>query len=366
VANVNILGMLNSSDSDYVKLHTYGQGVIYDALTQILGNHNNDVAEARTLFVSMTTWMFQDVYKLEGYGRLQRRGVQSRPGEVKAAGEWTVGYPLEDFGAAIGISTVDWAYMDAREFNRHVGTVLTQDLNTHRFEILKAYFNNTARAFIDLGKHFPDTTVQPLANGDSVLYPPVVGSEVPSTSNNYLGVPAAATTITDANNPIPAMVNQLEQRFGTPTGGSDIVIFCNNAQTLGIQGLAGFTTVPNRFVTYGDLTNLVVTGGIPIRMGRVLGETNSALIVEWRWIPAGYLLGIHAGAPPALALRTDPPDTGLTTGLQMKAQDEEFPFLDYAWTDRFGYGVANRLNGVVMDLTAAGGASTYSIPVGFT
>ena len=366
MANVNILGMLNSADSDYVKLHTFGQGLIYDGLQQILGNHNDDVAEARRLFVGMDTWVFQDIYKLAGYGRLQRRGVQSRPGEVKASGEWTVGYPLEDFGAAIGISTVDWAYMDAREFNRHTETVLTQDMNTHRFEILRCYFNNTARPFVDPGGHFPATTVQPLANGDAVIYPPVVGSEVPSSANNYLGVPAAATAITDANNPIPAMVAKLEERFGTPTGGSDIVIFCNNAQTLGIQGLAGFTTVANRFVTYGDLVNLVVTGGIPIRMGRILGETNSALIVEWRWIPPGYLLGIHAGAPPALALRHDPPDTGLTTGLQIKAADVEFPFLDYAWTDRFGYGVANRLNGVVTDLTAAGGANTYSIPAGYT
>lgn len=366
MANVNILGMLNSADSDYTKLHTYGQGVIYNALTQILGDHNDDVAEARQLFVSMTTWNYQDIYKLEGYGRLQRRGVQSRPGEVKASGEWTVGYPLEDFGAAIGISTVDWAYMDAREFNRHVGTVLTQDLNTHRYEILRAFFNNTARTFTDLGGHFPTTTVQPLANGDAVLYPPVVGSEVPSAANNYLGVAATATTITDANNPIPAMVNKLEERFGTPTGGSDIVIFCNNAQSLGIQGLAGFNTVPNRFVSYGVNVSLVETAGIPIRMGRVLGAANSALIVEWRWIPAGYLLGIHAGAPSALAIRSDPPDTGLSLGLKMAAADLEFPFLDYAWTDRFGYGVANRLNGVVMDLTAAGGAGIYTIPAGFT
>lgn len=360
MANVNILGAINAADSDYVKLHTFGQGVIYDGLQQILGDHNADMEQAQALFVESDAWHYQDLYKLPGFGRLQRRGVQSRPGEVKAGGEWTVGYPLEDFGAGIAISDVDWAYMDAREFNRHVATVIEQDINTRRFELLRALFNNTARAFTD--KHFGATTVQPLANNDAVVYPPSVGSEAPSTGNHYIGTAADWTTVSNTTNPIPLIVNKLEDRFGTPTGGSDIVVFVNNAQTAGIQGLAGFSTVPNRFVSYGNNVSLVETAGIPITMGRVLGESDAALIVEWRWIPAGYAIGLHMGAPKPLVRRVDPPETGLATGLQLVAEDRDYPFLSYSWRDRFGYGVGNRLNGVVVDLTAAGGANTYSIP----
>jgi hypothetical protein len=41
------------------------------------------------------------------------------------------------------------------------------------------------------------------------------------------------------------------------------------------------------------------------------------------------------------------------------------PFIDYEWSNRYGFGCGNRLNGIVMDLTAAGGASTYTIPTAY-
>lgn len=363
MSNVNILGAIGAQDDDYVKLHTFGQGVIYNGLENILGNHNGDLAEAEGLFIERPTFHHTDNYKLPGTGRLQRRSNSSRTGEVKRGGSWDVAFPLEDFGASIAINRIRWAYMDARTFNAHVNTVLVQDTNTRRFEMLRAMFNNTARTFID--EDWGSLTVQPLANSDGTLYPPVVGSEVNATQNNYLGVATAATTFTDSNNPIPTLVNQLEQMFGTPTGGSDIVVFMNNAQTASAQGLSGFDTIPNRFVTYGDNVSLVMLGDVPLRLGRCLGESDSALLVEWRWIPAGYMLAVHMGAPKPLMKRVDPPETGLTTGLQMVPTDYDAPFMDYEWCNRFGLGVGNRLNGVVIDLTASGGANTYSIPAAY-
>lgn len=362
MANVNILGAIGVDGSDYQKIHTFGQEVVYDALMQILGDHNDDKASVIPLFVEGDTWKFQDIYKLPGQGRMQRRASQTRAGEIHATGEWTVGFPLEDFGANVAMSDIDWGYMDVREFNRYVQTIINQNWNTHRDEILKALFNNTARPFKDLGGHFPDTTVQPLANGDSVLYPAAVGSELNSAANNYLGVAASAIAFTNTNNPIPAMVEALRSRFGTPTSGSDIVVFMNNAQTPFAQGLAGFNLVPNRFVTLGNNISYVQVAGIPLSVGTALGESDGALLCEWRWLPPGYMLGIHFGAPRPLKLRTDPPDTPFTTGLQLIAEDMNNPFMKYQWRDRFGYGCGNRLNGVAMDLTAAGGANTYTIP----
>lgn len=361
MANVDILGAIGADGSDYAKIHTFGQEVVYDALAQILGDHNDDKDQVIQLLVEGQTWRFQDIYKLPGQGRMQRRGPQSRNAEVKTSGEWTVGFPLEDFGANISMSDIEWGYMNVREFNRYIQTIINQNWNTHRDEILRAIFNNTARPFIDPGGHFPATTVQPLANGDAVLYPPKVGQEFNSTANNYLSVATSAIAFTNSNNPIPAMVEQLRQRFGTPTGGSDIVVFMNNAQTPFAQGLAGFNLVPNRFVTLGDNTSYVEVAGLPLLIGTVLGESDGALLNEWRWIPPGYMMAIHFGAPRPLMLRTDPPDTPFTTGLQMVAEDMNNPFMKYAWRDRFGYGCGNRLNGVVMDLTATT-ANTYTIP----
>jgi hypothetical protein len=60
--------------------------------------------------------------------------------------------------------------------------------------------------------------------------------------------------------------------------------------------------------------------------------------------------------------RVDPADTGLTSGLQLVAQDEEFPFMASFWRDRFGYAVGNRLNGVAFEYGTGG---TYTEPTAY-
>jgi len=82
-------------------------------------------------------------------------------------------------------------------------------------------------------------------------------------------------------------------------------------------------------------------------------------VVEWRWIPSGWSLGIHLDSPKPLVRRIDPADTGLGDGLQLVARDEEFPFTTAFWRHRFGFGSGNRLNGVSMEFGTGG---TYSVP----
>jgi hypothetical protein len=78
------------------------------------------------------------------------------------------------------------------------------------------------------------------------------------------------------------------------------------------------------------------------------------------------MIAVHFGAPRPLMKRIDPPETGLAPGLQMLAADLESPFFRYEWSNRFGFGGGNRLNGAIIDLTAAGGANTYTIPTIYT
>jgi len=368
MANTQIYAALGVPDDDYAFLRTYGQEVIYDATMQVLGDHNADVAQMTAFFVEKNTKDHAVKYKLPGTGRLQRRGRQSNAAAIKATGDWTVQFPLEDFAASLQMDDVSFAYATMGFYDLQLAAVLKADVNTQRFEILRALFNNTARPFVD--ENWGALTVQPLANGDTVAYPPVVGSEVNATAQNYLGVAAnisGAGAITDLNNPIPLLVNTLEQHFGTPTGGSKIVVIVNNAQTTGIQGLSNFDTVPNRFVQYGANVSLAMQELFPDGMppGRVLGESDSALIVEWRWMPAGYMGAFHTEAAAPLYRRIDPPETGLGQGLQLIVEDMNAVIWKQTWRNRFGIGAGNRLNGVIIDLTAAGGANTYTIPPAF-
>lgn len=353
---------LNSTDSQYAYVQTFGQVAIYDAVNVTLAQHNADLAAATSIFVDMTTESHKERFLLPGGGRMQRMGPSGRPAVSKATGSWDVAYPLEEFAAAWGSDRVSYAYMTMRDLDRHVKSIQERNIATNRFEILEAILNNADDTFVD--PVWGSLTVKALATGgtDSVLYPPQLGSESEQTVQRYVASGYATSAISDSNDPFPTIVNALEANFGTPTGGSRIVVYINNAETAKVTALTAFTGVTNRFVTPGDDINTVMglPGGMP---GRVLGvhEDSGAIIVEWRWMPATYMFGVHLDAPPPLKMRVDPAAVGLPRGLSLVAQSDTYPFSESIYSNRFGYGVGNRLNGYVMQMTA----SSFSVPSGY-
>jgi hypothetical protein len=354
-----IFGALGLNDNDRVFNATAGQRAIYDLSAQYVARYNADMEAAIGIFVDGTTTDHKLRYKLPGGGLLQRRGTQSVPGAVKASGSWDVAFPLEDFGAQVAGDDVSLAYMTAQELQRHLDTVVNQDRNTVRYEILKAIFNSTAGTFVD--PLWGSLTIERLANGDSVVYPPVLGSTSEATDNHYLESGYAASAISDTNDPVITLVDELEEHFGSVTGNSDIVIFHNNAQNAKLQALTGFIDVPDAMIRVGDATD--VPAMLPSVPGKVIGRhTKGAWLVEWRFIPANYMVAVHAEEAKPLLMRVDPADTGLGTGLQLVANDADFPFVSSFWRHRFGVGVGNRLNGAVMELGTGG---TYSVPSGY-
>jgi len=253
--------------------------------------------------------------------------------------------------------------MTMADLNRHVDTIQQQNVNAMRFEMLKAILNNGDDTFIDPVRG--SLTIKALGTGstDGVLYPPILGSETEQVLDRYAESGYAAASISDTNDPFPTIVNALEASFGAPTGGSRIVVFINSAQTAKVTALTAFTGVTNIFVSPGATVNTVLNlpPGLP---GRVLGvhEDSGAVIVEWRWMPANYMLGIHLDAPAPLMMRVDPGYTGLPRGLVLVAQSDEFPFSESIYSHRFGFGVGNRLNGYVLELGTGG---TYTIPTAY-
>jgi hypothetical protein len=354
-----IFGALNINDSDRVFLSTLGQRVVYDAIQQVLEQHNADLAAAKSVFVDQTTSDYKIRYKLPGGGRLQRLGTQAPSGAVKAYGSWDVAFPLEGFGAQMAGNRIDMAYMTAQDLNRHLDTITQQDINTVRFEMLKALLNATAATFVD--PLWGSLTIERLANGDSVVYPPVLGSEAEATENHYIETGYLSAAVSDTNNPYVLLRDELEEHFGAPTGGSNIVAFVNNAQVGVTEALTDFDPVNDRYINPA-ITRDTLTGLPAALPGRVVGRTNGVWIVEWRFIPANYILGVHLDAPKPLIERVDPADTGLPQGLELVAQDEEHPISSSYYEHRFGFGVGNRLNGVVYEL---GNGGTYTVPTAY-
>ena len=355
-----IFGALNLGDSDRVFLSTLGQAVVYDAVNQVLAQHSADLAAAMSVFVERSTPEYKLRYKLPGGGRLQRMAGQAPAGAVKAYGGWDVAFPLEEFGAQIAADRVAFAYMTAQDLDRHLSTVLLQNVNTVRFEILKALLNNTQGTFVDPLRG--SLSIEPLANGDAIVYPPVIGSETEATDDHYLESGYAASAISDSNNPYVTIVSELEEHIGTPVGFSNIITFINNAQVAKTQALTDFDEVPDRFVMPGQDRD--VPTGLPANTpGRIIGRVSGSWVSEWRWIPANYMLAVHLDAPPPLIRRIDIPESGLPDGLALVSESDTYPFTASHYSHRFGVGAGNRLNGVVMELGTGG---TYSIPSGYS
>ncbi len=355
----NIFGAIGLNDNDRVFKSTQGQEVIYQVAAAHIAARNAALNQAAGIFIQGTTEAHTERYKLPAGGRLQRRGRSAPTGAVKAYGSWDVAYPLEDFGAQIAGDDISMAYMTAEELSTHIDTVTAQNTNTFRFEMLKALMNDSADTFVD--ELHGSLTIQPLANGDSVVYPPVEGSESEATAEHYVTSGYAASGISDTNDPYPVLTGLLTDHFGRNTGNSNVVTFINSAQETLTANLARFVDVPDRFVAVGDDTD--VPSGLPMAPGVVVGRhTSGTWIVSWDWIPAGYMLSVHLEAPAPLKKRVDPSDTGLPTDLALVARDMQYPFESSEWRHRFGLGVGNRLNGAVMELTAD---ATYDTPTAY-
>lgn len=357
-----IFGHLNLNDTDRVFQATTGQAVIYDAIADYVNRVNMDLQAATSAFVSGTTDAYKLRYKLPGGGRLQRRGLSGRPAAVKVTGQWDVAFPLEDFGAAVGGDDVSMAYMTMADLDRHISTVVTQNVNTYRFEMLKALFNNTQDTFTD--PLWGSLSIEPLANGDSVVYPPVLGSETEATDDHYIETNYAATAISDSNNPYETGVEELLEHFGESVGGDNVVAFINQAEAPETLDLTDFTAVEDSFIRSGD--NVSIPDRLPSVPGKIIGRMTgpgACWVSQWRWMPATYMLFVHLEEEAPLMVRTDPADTGLGTGLQMVATDEQYPVTESFWRHRFGFGAANRLNGVMLELNTGG---SYTIPSGYS
>lgn len=352
-----IFGAIGLNDTDRVFAATAGQQVVLELINAYVDRLNSDMAAAMSIFVSETTDLHTRRYKLPGNTYLQRRGLQAQPATQKAYGGYDVAFPLEDFSAQIAGDDVSMAYMTAGDLQRHLSTVTTSYANTVRYEILNRmlYSANPSLSFID--PLWGTLTVKGLANGDTDTYPPVLGSLSEATENHYIESGYAGTAISDTNNPYPTIRNELEEHFGAVTGGENIVVFHNNAETPYIEALTDIDLVVDSFIRTGVNTSFPIN--LPNVPGRIIGRINGCWAVEWRWIPAHYMLGVHLEVEAPLYMRVDPSDTGLGQGLQLVARDTEFPFQSAFWRARFGVGAANRLNGVAFELGSGG---TYTDP----
>ena len=350
-----IFGMAKLSASDYQFANQADQQLLYGAVKDYLAMANQDRLDAFSMFVSGQTEIFKERVQLPMDGFMQKRAKGTRVDQVKRKGSYDVAYPIDDFSDSLGATDVDFAYMVPAEFQAHVDGIMTRAANSYRFEVLRAIFKNTNRTFVD--ERHGSLTCVPLANTDGTIYPPLPGATAGADNESYFESGYTTANVTDANNPIKTMTDELISRFGRRTGGLPIGITINTAERSALEALTDFVPYTPSAITPGaDTDRIGNPGGIP---GEIIGYMNSAWISVWDWMPATYMVGTYLGAEAPLIERNDPAGTGLAGGLRLVSTGDVWPLMYQNWQWRFGVATRNRLNGVVMEVAAGGG---YTIP----
>lgn len=351
-----IYGLLGIEDRD-TTIDEVGQRTVYEATQMLVDRHNADIAAATAIFVQETTTDYQENYWLPGGGMMQKSRRLTRPGAVKPIGSYTVAFDLDDFRDQLAWDDISMAYMTLAKFNMAVQNITIRHANTVRFEILRHLLNPTNATFDDEVRG--SLTIRRLANTDGTTYPPVIGSDTGADDNHYLESGYAASAISDTNNPFATIRAEIDEHWGD----GELVAFINNAQTAKVEALTDFVPASDRFVREGMATPTLVGNGPANVPGTIIGRVNETWISEWRWMPANYILAVDTMQPAPLKKRIDEPANIKGRGrLELVAEQQEFPLQESFWRFREGYGVANRLNGVVMELGTGG---TYSVPAAY-
>jgi hypothetical protein len=356
-----IFGALNLNNTDFVFNSTVGQEAILTAIRDYLARRDAQVDMLISVFVEENTENFSEKYKLSGTGRMQDMGFapKTRPGLARVTGEWDVSYPLGSHQSGIGWDRISMSYFTTQDLERHVSGIDIENRNTVRFKVLRRLFRNTTETFNDPNRG--NLTIQPAANGDTVVYPPVIGSESEATEDHYLESGYSSANISDTNNPYVTIEADLVHHFGKSQGNDNVAVFINSDEKVATEDLTDFVEITDYAVIPGTQT-ATLTNLPTMHPGRVIGRTNGCWVIEWDWIPSGYMLGIHLDAEKPLKRRVDPANTGLSTGLSLVFDEEDFPHSAQYWENRYGFGHGNRLNLVAFELGTGG---TYTIPTAY-
>ena len=332
-----------------------GPARVFTAIQESADEHNRVVNALMASLVEQTT-VPQEQFELPAGGTLQPLDEWGNPLPVKHSGSYQVGYPIQGGGTAWGTNRVSAAHMTVQETNREVVEAQTKDADWLRRHILAALLDKSSWTFNDKigpngSKGLGSITIQPLANGDSVVYLRTGGSS--STDSHYLG---QADAIDDSHNPFPTIYDELMEH---PSNSGPVVVYVATTLTTSIEALANFVPVTDPDLRIGADSDELV-GSLALGFGdEVLGKVDKCWIVEWKALPDDYMIAHAQGAGAVLKMREYVP-----TELQGLFPEEHSPdgnrkemrMIRYA-----GFGVSNRVGAVCYYI----GNATYPTPAAY-
>jgi hypothetical protein len=356
-----LLGMINANEYMTTYPQNVTNAVLYDAVQKYFAMHNAEMEKIESLFVEQTVEKASITYaQPQSAGYLQRLTGVGEVAARRGRGTWSAGFMLEKFGDALMRSDDDMARMTPAEFEMHIDGIRQNDRNTRRLRILQALSSKATISITNDIEGAGAYSVVPLASQDGTMYARFTDG-VLQEAQNYIGANYVAGDIDATNNPIKTAREQIRTYFGQ-NGSQNLVTFINSDETEVFSALPSFREVGDPYLQQGDGETRVINtpANLP---GVVLGRGYGSWIIEWDFIPSGYSFTFDLNAPKPLFKRIPVAEfrqrKGLQNGLTLINEGINFPLHTSRWENWFGYGVANRLNGVWIQYVAS---TTYTDP----
>ena len=338
------------------RVQTVGPARVYDAVQQSAAEYTRVVNALLAEFAERTIDA-QIQVELPGDGSLQPLDADGNPLPVAPSGKYTVAFPIQGAGTAWGTNRVSRALITVEESNRFTLDALQKDADWNTRHLLAALLDNVAYTFEDKAgangsKGLGTITVQPLANGDSVVYNRK-GGVAPATDTHYL---AQAAAIADATNPYETIETELLEH---PSNTGRILCYIPTALKATTIALSTFKSVadPNVAYTTTELaTNVPQVGPGEEVLGYI--EGTKCWIVLWSALPSDIIIAKMEGKA-VLKMREYPvPEL---QGFFPESHNVDGNHFVNRLLRFAGYGVQDRVGALVYRI----GNAAYAIPTGY-
>jgi hypothetical protein len=350
-------GYLRTTDLYTQRVTTVGIQRTFEAIRSHLDEYTRVIQGMLSEMAERTT-IAQEQFELPGDGTLQPLDEDGNPLPVMPSGNYQVAYPIQGAGTAWGTNRISREMMTVEEAERFTLDAERRDADWLIRHMLAAVFDNVTWTYNDKvgangAKGLGNITIQPLANGDAVVYTRK-GAVVPATDNHYL---AQADAIDDTHNPFPTIEAELTEH--PSNGNRRILCYIPTALRDSVIGLTSFVDVADPNVS--DPTAAVATNVPNPGFGdEVLGYVRGTRcwIVLWSILPSDMILAKVEGKAflkmreyAAASLQGFFPENANVDGNHLITR-----MLRYC-----GFAVADRVAALVYRI----GNASYAIPTGY-
>lgn len=329
-----------------------GVRTVSAAIDATIAEHNRQMDAMMNLFVRRTT-EFKVRYRTATMASLQPLDQNGRARPIQAAGHYEVALPKLMAGTAWGANYLTRVKMTVQEANDVTNTLLMADQRWMRYHILGALYDDVGWTFAD--EDHGNLSVVGLANGDTVTYQIMAGTDAGATDTHYL---AQAAAIADGADPFPTIYAELTEH---PENSGDVVALIPSNLKAAVQALTSYYPASDPNIDLGDSqARLVGNLGVSVP-GEVFGYHDAGVwLVEWKNLPDNYIIALMTGGERPVAMREEP--EAELQGFRAVAEREDHPFWERQYLRIAGFGGWNRVNALVYRI---GNATYGNAPTGY-